>query len=714
MSYPAAPTLCLNSIVKNESRIIRRLLDSLLGLIDSFCICDTGSTDDTVAIIQSWSKDNNIPGVIVHEPFRDFGYNRTVAMDSAAKSTELEHVADYLLLLDADMIFEIGSKVREDVAMLKRRFTEADHFTIFQGNDQFYYKNTRVVRNRAGFSYWGVTHEYVNVPSTCKNPHSVHFDRDVFFIRDIGDGGCKDNKIKRDIALLEQGLKDIPDNDRYTFYLANSYHDGGDIRKAAELYKRRTELGGWFEEVWYAFYKWGLCCAELGEWPQAIHAWMSAFQVFPDRIENIYEIVKHYRLAGKNTIAHAYWRIADDTLRRTCRHPTNPKSLDYLFLKRDVYDWKLDYEFSILGCYCNPTKLNLASVSCDILMYPALDETFVKSVLSNYKFYTPALANNAAEKAPKNWRTALESVRLPDTVLNRADFVSSTPSVVMSHDGKSMFLCTRFVNYSIDDRGGYHNKDTIDTHNMITTIDLATGEFTSRLLAYNTEHDDVYVGLEDVRLFVNTKTGALHYNANRGIGRGKIMVETGEIIINNDTDTTYTRNDKLLLVEKSNAVEKNWTLYENVDGSMGCVYGWSPFLTYAMPPQDNNMSKLVRNNVSSTTSLPNFFKHVRGSSNGVIIPTSEPGNSKNELWFLCHVVSYEDRRYYYHLFVVVDQTTMKILRWSQLFTFEKAKVEYSLGFIWMKESDTFLVGYSVMDKETKYCMIPRSSIQFSS
>ena len=42
------PTLCLNMIVKNESKIITRLFDSVLQIIDSYCICDTGSNDNTI------------------------------------------------------------------------------------------------------------------------------------------------------------------------------------------------------------------------------------------------------------------------------------------------------------------------------------------------------------------------------------------------------------------------------------------------------------------------------------------------------------------------------------------------------------------------------------------------------------------------------------------------------------------------------------------
>ena len=50
------PTLCLNMIVKNESKIILRLLKTVINIIDSWCICDTGYTDDTISIIETFFK----------------------------------------------------------------------------------------------------------------------------------------------------------------------------------------------------------------------------------------------------------------------------------------------------------------------------------------------------------------------------------------------------------------------------------------------------------------------------------------------------------------------------------------------------------------------------------------------------------------------------------------------------------------------------------
>jgi len=57
-------TICLNMIVKNESLIITRLFDSVVNIIDTYCICDTGSTDDTINIIEKYFNDKSIKGKI--------------------------------------------------------------------------------------------------------------------------------------------------------------------------------------------------------------------------------------------------------------------------------------------------------------------------------------------------------------------------------------------------------------------------------------------------------------------------------------------------------------------------------------------------------------------------------------------------------------------------------------------------------------------------
>ncbi len=48
------PKLSLSMIVKNEAENLRRCLDSVKGVVDEMIVMDTGSTDDTIAIAQSY------------------------------------------------------------------------------------------------------------------------------------------------------------------------------------------------------------------------------------------------------------------------------------------------------------------------------------------------------------------------------------------------------------------------------------------------------------------------------------------------------------------------------------------------------------------------------------------------------------------------------------------------------------------------------------
>ena len=75
--------LCL--IVKNESKIITRCLDSVRPFVDYVMVEDTGSSDGTQEIIRDWLRQNNMAGAVIDEPWRDFAYNRTHVLEALRK-----------------------------------------------------------------------------------------------------------------------------------------------------------------------------------------------------------------------------------------------------------------------------------------------------------------------------------------------------------------------------------------------------------------------------------------------------------------------------------------------------------------------------------------------------------------------------------------------------------------------------------------------------
>lgn len=83
-------------IVKDEAKVIERCLASVRGLVDTWVISDTGSTDGTQELIRRALA--GVPGELHQDPWVDFGHNRTRNIRRARGR------ADYLLLIDADMV----------------------------------------------------------------------------------------------------------------------------------------------------------------------------------------------------------------------------------------------------------------------------------------------------------------------------------------------------------------------------------------------------------------------------------------------------------------------------------------------------------------------------------------------------------------------------------------------------------------------------------
>jgi tetratricopeptide (TPR) repeat protein len=709
--YKETPKICLNMIVKNEEKVIERLLNSVVPMIDTFCICDTGSTDNTIAIIRRFFQERGIKGEIVEEPFRDFAYSRNFAMKRCHQQDLLKDT-DYLLLVDADMVLEIKPEMVYD---LKSSLSK-DAYYVLQGSDTFCYKNIRFLRNDARFSYYGVTHEYIQLAA---DSATEFLPKETVFLRDIGDGGSKKGKFERDVRLLEKALKENPKNERYTFYLANSLRDLGKWREAIDVYHRRIEMGGWIEEVWYSFYSIGNCYEYLKKMPDALYYWLEAYHRFPARWENVYKIIRYYREQERYDTAYVFYVMLMESKRKT-----NFNRDDHLFLEKDVYDYKLKYEFSIMGYYCNWNKYDIVAANRDVLAVMSTPENIRVRVMANYKYYAPALEelkgasppfpvidflnfDKRDDPPPSSSSSAAQRKQQIDPVeFLGPDFTESSPSIVFDENNKAILLCIRYVNYRISPTcGGYKLKDTITTQNrMIRFSCEENGELNKThdfLLKYNTTDDAYYCGIEDIRIFVDGK-GQTVFNGNRVLKSGNIVIEHGIVDWENQSAASlYAKT-----TDGERKIEKNWVLFrDTADNTTKVVYEWFP-LTIGQYEYSEERKELQLNILEKDRKL-SLLKNVRGSTNGVSMPNGET-------WFLCHVVSYEDKyMYYYHLFVVMDDATPRNIRVSKYFTFgkkENNRVEYTLGFIYLKENNAFLIGYSQMDCETHFLTISKEQI----
>ena len=309
-------SICLVMIVKNESAIIARCLESLKNIINCYSICDTGSTDGTQEIIRRTL--NGIPGDLHEVPWVNFGHNRTIGMQLARGK------ADYHLLIDADMTLIARPEFHP--------FLEADSYQLrFEGSCDYWVP--RLVSDRHEWRYIGPTHEFI-----CSETARTQEKLFTLGVVDHADGHDRPRKFQREINFLTKALEEEPENARHVFYLAQSYKDVGMCFQALELYAKRVEMGGWEEEVWYSLYQIArLKHQSAMKWPQVLEAYHLAYQNRPARLEPVYHIARHYRESGQFHLGYLYAKLWLET----------PYPGDILFIERGLYEYGLPLEYAL-------------------------------------------------------------------------------------------------------------------------------------------------------------------------------------------------------------------------------------------------------------------------------------------------------------------------------------------------------------------------------
>ena len=357
-------------IVRNESKIICRCLNSSKGIVDSVFVVDTGSEDNTIEIINNWAKDTGIHTIVVERPWVNFGHNRE---ESYKLCREYIPESTHVILIDADML--LVNKGFEKSSLTK------DFYKLMQYNDVLEYRNIRIVSTKFDWKCVGVTHEYWE-----PNGKAVGYNLDTLIIDDRGDGGCKDDKFERDYRLLNDALEkdDIPDQlrARYYFYLAQTCYALGRKDECITYYNKRIGFGGWEQEVWYSMYQIGRVLYDMDKVPQAMGHLIKAYNYRPSRPETLYTLSHICRAKGQYFMAFMY----------ASQGAATKKSTDSLFVNTAVSDYLLDQEISISGYYCRdviPSAFNIGKEKCEeLLNRDDIPKESVELAKANYRFYT--------------------------------------------------------------------------------------------------------------------------------------------------------------------------------------------------------------------------------------------------------------------------------------------------------------------------------------
>lgn len=319
--------ICLTMIVRNESHVIRRCIQSVLPLVDCICICDNGDNEDTALAFFDTLKEfgrfpigphiapedmlaQDIRVLYKHVPWVNFGFNRTQAFREAEAGLGLTS-EDFHLVLDADDVLEYNSDPHfpdqrhfyywtnlstglplQGQTRMPIHLQRHLAYTLMVRHREYHHRRPHLFAADGGWEYRGRVHEAAHridgsncVPAPLSHP--------VYHV--VG-GGARSlveakQKFLADATSCREDLRDDPENSRAAFYLAQSLRDGGEIRESIKAYLHRAKMGGWQQEVYISLLQAGrLYTLSDGYALNSEQNLLKAHLVDPARAEAAYEL----------------------------------------------------------------------------------------------------------------------------------------------------------------------------------------------------------------------------------------------------------------------------------------------------------------------------------------------------------------------------------------------------------------------------------------
>lgn len=272
-------------IVKNEAEIIEATLANILQhiQIDYWVIADTGSTDQTVEIIQNFFAEHQIQGSLVHHAWENFGHNRQLAL------LEAEAKTDYVLFFDADDRFE-GN------LYLPASLDSYDAYSFQMYHQGVILPRYLLVKNDGSFYWRGDTHEVITPKQNIKKHHLVGDYR--ILIGHFGARSQNPQKYELDALNLVQSYEHEQNTDlkrRYAYFCGQSFYDCQRYEDAEKWLKVHISMcQARSEEIRYAYIILGRIYQQLPNKAEMINAWLNAYEHAPQHPESLGLLAEYY------------------------------------------------------------------------------------------------------------------------------------------------------------------------------------------------------------------------------------------------------------------------------------------------------------------------------------------------------------------------------------------------------------------------------------
>ncbi len=326
-------------MVKNEEEMLPRCLNSIKHLIDELIVVDTGSTDKTVEIAESFGAK------IYHHPWENnFSKHRNQSLSYAT--------GDWILLIDADEELNAYQLQKNEFkALLAKAPKELNCYLIKvldknrQGGVTSATESIRIFRNRVGIKYVGIVHNRLSYSGK-----AGHLKLELFHYGYALSDEQMQAKYRRTSGLLFKRIEQDPDDVDAYFYLFQVHSEMDEKEKAIQYANRCLELIAQkgiraLEASFYYSLYYGMASAhlKLSQYDQAEAAVRKGLEVLPDEVDLYYELAAVGYFSGRLDLCveggQNYFRVVDEFRNDSTRAGTRFVFTTSKSAETTVYFW---------------------------------------------------------------------------------------------------------------------------------------------------------------------------------------------------------------------------------------------------------------------------------------------------------------------------------------------------------------------------------------
>lgn len=387
----------LSCIVKNESKVILKMLESVYSIIDYWHIVDTGSTDGTQDIIKNFFHEKNIPGDLTEITWKDFSTSRNEALKG------LKGKVDWGFWIDADEILEFknnGHDHKKNLVDKLKKFHELNVDGVFISSKygQTIYKRLNFFNLNNNEWYWfGPIHEYLK--NNKKESKNTFYDEIYISVgKHFGNSWTSQTtkeKYEKYIKILKEYIEENQDldNSRWIFYLAQSYKDTGCpsyYDDVIDWYNKRINYHheGYTEEKYISqlnISKFKVISKKYSE-SDILFSFLQCSNFNNKRIDHFEWVIEYYHSKKNWELAYLYSSYA---IKNMLNNISQIES--FMFLNSKLYNWKM-FDIHCMSCFYTNRKEEMQEYAKKLKQKINdnsffIEENDLKRIENNMKYY---------------------------------------------------------------------------------------------------------------------------------------------------------------------------------------------------------------------------------------------------------------------------------------------------------------------------------------